>query len=413
MKIETTAERPMTNPNVRGIAMRTSKKVVIVGGGIGGLTAAVSLRRHGHEVVVLERRATAEEAGAGISLWPNAMRILHDLGLGPALEASAISDGRATIRTRRGRHLSASEMGAIERRFAAPLSVVHRRHLLDVLRTAVGDDTLRLGSTCIGATQDEQAASALLADGGQVEGDVIVAADGVGSRLREALLGPAAPRATGIVAWRAVVAANGFDVAAVTGEAWGRGQLFGAARLTQNQLYWFASARAPESADRSQHAERESLRARFADWHAPIPAIIDSTPPETIIRTPLRDIGPLATWVSGRVALLGDAAHAMLPNLGQGGCQAIEDAAALATALANGAEVRDALSAYERSRKPRAEKIARQSRQMSGLAHQRNPAAVALRNVAMRAAPAAATLRRLDDLVGRPPQVAAADANST
>ena len=148
------------------------------------------------------------------------------------------------------------------------------------------------------------------------------------------------------------------------------------------------------------------LRERFADWHAPIPAIIDSTPPDAIIRTPLRDIRPLATWVSGRVALLGDAAHAMLPNLGQGGCQAIEDAAALATSLATGADVRDALTAYEHSRKPRAEKVARQSRQMSGLAHQRNPATVALRNIALRVTPAGATLRRLDDLVGRPARVA-------
>ena len=154
------------------------------------------------------------------------------------------------------------------------------------------------------------------------------------------------------------------------------------------------------------------LRERFADWHAPIPAIIDSTAPEAIIRTPLRDIRPLATWISGRVALLGDAAHAMLPNLGQGGCQAIEDAAALATALATGADVHDALAAYERSRKPRAEKVARQSRQMSALAHQRNPAAVALRNIAMRVTPAAATLRRLDQFVGRQPQAASADARA-
>jgi 2-polyprenyl-6-methoxyphenol hydroxylase-like FAD-dependent oxidoreductase len=318
-----------------------------------------------------------------------------------------------TIRTRRGRQLSVSDMAGIERRFEAPLCVVHRCHLLDVLRAAVGEDALRLGSTCIGAFQDDRAATAVLAVGGQLEADDVLAADGVGSRLREALLGPAAPRATGLVAWRAVVPTNGFDVEAVTGEAWGRGELFGAARLTQDRLYWFASARGPEASDRSGQAEREMLLERFADWHAPIPAIIDSTAPEAIIRTPLREIRPLETWVSGRVALLGDAAHAMLPNLGQGGCQAIEDAAGLAASLTAGVEVPEALGAYEKSRRPRAEKVARQSRRMSRLAHQRNPVAVALRNIVMRVAPAGATLRQLDDLVGRPPQAAATNFRET
>jgi 2-polyprenyl-6-methoxyphenol hydroxylase-like FAD-dependent oxidoreductase len=398
----------MPGHNRREITMHTARKVVVVGGGLGGLTAALALRRDGHDVVVLERRSTLEEAGAGISLWPNAVRVLRDLGVGPALEASAITHGRATIRTQRGRQLSASDMGAIEQRFAAPLSVVHRRHLLDVLRAAVGEDALRLGASCTGVVQDGGTATALLEGGEQVEGDLVIAADGVGSRLRAALLPSATPRDTGIVAWRTVVPANGVDVAAVTGEAWGGGQLFGAAQLTEDRLYWFASARASGSEDGSDAAEHAMLLERFAAWHAPIPAIIAATPPEAIIRTPLRELAPLGTWVSGRVALLGDAAHAMLPNLGQGGCQAIEDAEALAASLAGGAQVPEALRAYERARKPRAEQIAERSRRMSRVAHLRNPVAARLRNLAMLAAPAAATLRQLDVLVGRPSPAAGA-----
>jgi 2-polyprenyl-6-methoxyphenol hydroxylase-like FAD-dependent oxidoreductase len=379
--------------------MRTSKNIIVVGGGIGGLTAALALRRDGHDVVVLERRPTSEEAGAGISLWPNAMRILRELGVGKALEAAALSDGCATIRTPRGRKLSVTDIDEIGRRYAAPLAVVHRSHLLEVLRDGVGERALRLGTTCTGVVQDDRVACAQLADGSQVEGEVVVAADGVGSRLRAALIDKGAVHATGLVAWRAVVPADGVDVEAVAGEAWGCGELFGAAALTGGRLYWFASSRAPASAEGSDAEERELLLERFAGWHDPIPAIIEATAPDAIIRTPLLELTPLPAWTRGRVALLGDAAHAMLPNLGQGGCQAIEDAAALGRSLRNGAEVPEALRAYEHSRKPRADDIARQSRRMSAVAHLRNPAATTIRNLAMRAAPAGATMRRLDALV--------------
>ena len=379
--------------------MRTSRNVIVVGGGIGGLTAALALRRDGHEVVVLERRPTSEEAGAGISLWPNAMRILRGLGVGAALESAAISDGRATIRTPRGRRLSVTDMDEISRRYAAPLAVVHRSHLLEVLRDAVGESALRLGATCTGVVQDDRVAWAQLADGSHVEGDMVVAADGVGSRLRDALIEEGAVQDTGLVAWRAVVPADGVDVDAVAGEAWGRGELFGAAPLTGGRLYWFASTHAPAAAEGSEADERDLLLERFSDWHDPIPAVIEATDPQAIIRTPLRELTPLPAWTSGRVALLGDAAHAMLPNLGQGGCQAIEDASAIAQSLRTGADVPGALRAYEHWRKPRADDIARQSRRMSAMAHLRNPAATTVRNLAMRAAPAGATLRRLDALV--------------
>src|SRR4051812_30306929 len=185
--------------STRATTTHRHRKIVIVGGGIGGLAAALALRHGGHEVVVLERRPPVEEAGAGISLWPNAVRVLRELGLGPALDAAAVSDGQATIRTWRGKRLSSSDMAAIEARFAAPLSVLHRRELLEILRAALGAHALGLGMACWGVVQDGATASAVLADGTAVEGDAVVIADGIGSRLREAVTGPVEPRDSGLV----------------------------------------------------------------------------------------------------------------------------------------------------------------------------------------------------------------------
>jgi 2-polyprenyl-6-methoxyphenol hydroxylase-like FAD-dependent oxidoreductase len=371
---------------------RARHTVVVVGGGIGGLTAALALQRDGHEVTVVERRTGDEQEGAGISLWPNAMRVLERLGLAAALEASAVAGVRGAIRTRRGRELSSMDATAIEARFGGRLVVVHRGALLTLLRGSLGPDVLRTGAACTGVDADGATAVARLDSGEQLEGDVIVAADGAGSRFRDGP--PATP--TGLVAWRAVIARGG--IPPIAGETWGGGALFGVAPLADDRFYWFASARAGDAALPAGE-EHAALMARFGDWHDPIPAILAATTPSAIIRTPLRDLPPQPAWHRGRLVLLGDAVHAMLPNLGQGGCQAIEDGAALAAALRDEPDVATALAAYESARKPRAERVARESRRMSRIALLGNPVA-AVRDLAMRATPAGAALRRLDPIVG-------------
>jgi 2-polyprenyl-6-methoxyphenol hydroxylase-like FAD-dependent oxidoreductase len=214
------------------------------------------------------------------------------------------------------------------------------------------------------------------------------------------VIGDAEPRYSGYTAWRGVVSMDAsLANEALLGESWGPASLFGVARLAGSQAYWWASVRAGKRRSGTGDEEKEALLRRFAGWHPTVSALIEATVPEAIIRTPLYDRRPSARWTEGRVALLGDAAHPMLPNLGQGACQAIEDAIALADALRGEADPEAALTRYGAIRTKRANTIVRRSRQMARIAHLANPLAVAARNALLRASTPNSTLRRLEPLL--------------
>jgi 2-polyprenyl-6-methoxyphenol hydroxylase-like FAD-dependent oxidoreductase len=374
-------------------------RALIVGAGIGGLTAAVALRRAGHDVLVLERAPELEEVGAGISLWPNAIKALRRLGLGAEVEAAGEAVLEGSLRTWRGRRLPALDPAQLEARFGAPLMMFHRAELHRVLHRAAGEEVVRLGAECVGVEQDAQRATVRLSDGSWERGDLVVGADGIRSTVRAAVAGESSPLYSGLTSWRAVVELDGPLAERVgSGESWGRGSLFGFARLPGGRVYWYAAARARKGGG-GEPGEKERLRRFFGKWHEPTPEVIGATPASAIIRTDLYDRPPLVSWSSGRLTLLGDAAHPMLPNLGQGGCQAIEDALALADALGREGDVVAALAAYSARRARRAARVVRQSRQMARVAHLVGPAALG-RNMALRLAPASFALRRLAPIVG-------------
>jgi 2-polyprenyl-6-methoxyphenol hydroxylase-like FAD-dependent oxidoreductase len=374
-------------------SLTRARQVVIVGAGVGGLCAAIALRRFGLGVVVLERAAELREVGAGILLWPNAIRVLRQLEVGAAVEEAGAVATQAGLHSSRGDPLGTGLVEELAARVDAPLVVVHRGLLQAILLAALDQDVLRLGQECVGVTQDAAGVTVRLADGGTEQGDLVVGADGLHSRIRAVLVGDGPPRYSGYTAWRGVVPLDRSLADRLRpGESWGRGGLFGVARLGGNQAYWWASARTGEGAGGSPAQEKAAVERRFGVWHDPIPELIDATLEQAIVRGGLYERPPLPRWSAGRVGLLGDAAHPMLASFGQGACQAIEDAAALGEAVGAGPDVTLALQAYGARRAPRAAVVVRRSRRLARLAHLRHPLAVAVRDACLRVIPPSAIL---------------------
>jgi 2-polyprenyl-6-methoxyphenol hydroxylase-like FAD-dependent oxidoreductase len=370
--------------------------VLIIGAGIGGLTTAIALIRAGIAVEVFERTATLGEIGAGISLWANALAALDTIGLAKAVRTFSAPGADAALRTWRGRVLVGSSDTMLARRLGDLVIVMHRADLQQVLLDALGRERVTLGCQCVSVAQGDRGVTATFADGRTACGDALVGADGIHSVVRAALHGHRPPDYVGYTAWRSVVT---FDHARLQpGETWGFGSRFGQIPMNQGRVYWFATVNAPEGA-RGPQGEKAELRRIFRGWHDPIEALIEATDERTILRNDIYDRPVLSRWGDGRVTLLGDAAHPMTPNLGQGACQAIEDAVALAGSLSRATNVPAALHAYEVSRIPRANHIVKVSRRVGAVAQLQHPWMIAARDLLVRRAGGRMQAKQLEKIV--------------
>jgi 2-polyprenyl-6-methoxyphenol hydroxylase-like FAD-dependent oxidoreductase len=377
--------------------------VLILGGGIGGLTAALALQRHGIGVRVFERApAFSDAVGSGLIVAANAGKALAKLGLAETLRDIANPLYTSALRTWRGDVIRELPLPELTRRVGFGMVAVHRAELQALLAQTIAPDTLRADAAGDGFEQDATGVRLRLASGEVVAGDLLVGADGLHSVVRAQLIGAAKPRYAGYTAWRGV-ASFPVDPAEQqrTYETWGNGRRFGFIPLTRGRVSWFAVTNAPEGA-RAVDAEREkrALLELLATCHAPARTLVEATPAAAIFRTDLYDRPPRATWTKGRVTLLGDAAHPMTPNLGQGACQAIEDASILAQSLASASSVAAALTAYEAQRVKRANTIVQRSGQQGRIAQWANPLAVSLRDALFRTIPAGAMLKQLEWVAG-------------
>lgn len=368
-------------------------RVGIVGGGIGGLAAAVGLQRAGVDVTVFERSDRPAVSGSGISLFGNGLAALAALGLaGDVREICGLPGSLGRTAPAGQRRPDGRWLARLPRAATETVAVVHRADLHRILLDALAPGTVRAG----------RAARGVSADGRTIEFDdvtetfdVVVAADGIRSRIRADRPGDPGVRDAGYVTWRGVTE-RPVDVSSGSGETVGRGLRFGIAPLADGRVYWFAVLSQP--ADAPVPDGPALVAQRFRDWHAPIRELIEATPPEEIHGLPIEELaGRLPTFVRGRCVLLGDAAHAMTPNLGQGGNQALEDAATLVALLAGVGDadggVDAALAEYDRLRRPRTQRIARQAAVLGRVLQARGPVTSRWRDVVLRLTPPGVTAR--------------------
>ena len=357
----------------------TPATALIVGAGIGGLAAGIALRRAGVDVEIYERAPEIREVGAGIALWANALHALAELGLADAIGALSVPYSVEGVRTWTGHRLTMMAASELQQKLGVLAVVVHRADLLSAMVEALGARRVRLGAQCTGVEQDADGVTATFADGHRARGTMLIGADGLHSVVRAALHGRHPPRYAGFTAWRGIVTDRTDRAGA--GESWGSGAIFGFVPISGDRVYWYATRNAPEGERASDaRAEKAGLLETFARWHDPIPSLIEATDASAILRNDICDRPVLAAWGRGRITLAGDAAHPMTPNLGQGACQAIEDAVVLGRAIREQPNVPAALRLYESRRMPRAHAIVARSRQVSRIAQLQHPLLVAARN---------------------------------
>ncbi|MEU8133506.1 FAD-dependent monooxygenase [Streptodolium elevatio] len=375
----------------------TGRTATVVGGGIGGLAAALALTRRGWRVEVWERAAEFTEIGAGLSLWPNALHALAALGLDGQVRDLAAVEAGGGVRDRAGRWLSRTDNSELERRFGMPLVVLHRADLVRALAEALPPGTLRASSEVTGIRDD---GDGVVVEGGGIRRvDLVVGADGLHSTVRR-LQWPeaAAPRYAGYTAWRMITEPMPTPVG--DGAAtWGRGERFGFTALPGGRFYCFGTATVP-AGGKAPGSERAEVLRRFGGWPKPIPDLLAAVPESAVLRHDIYDLPPLPDYVRGRVALLGDAAHAMTPNLGQGACQALEDAVVLAASLDAAPDIDAALARYDQARRSRTQMVVRRSARMGTIGQLAWPPAVLGRDLAARLTPAALTLRSMTPILG-------------
>jgi 2-polyprenyl-6-methoxyphenol hydroxylase-like FAD-dependent oxidoreductase len=370
------------------MAMTAGRRAIIIGAGVGGLTAAIALRRIGMQPVVFERASDVRkiQIGGGLQVWTNAMKAMRQLDLMDSLLAASAELGQCEFRTWSGDVMIGWSVCENSRKLGAPSVGVSRVDLHKVLLDALGDAAVRLNAECTGFTQDMDGVTVRFADGQEERGALLVAADGARSTLRNQLLGPSPVKYAGYSVWQTVGQLNSpLPPDDLFGMWYGRGKRFIYYQVAPRQQHWAAVVNTPPGGIRFRDGPKAGLLDWYRGWQKPIESMIEATDESEISRVDIYGRRPLSTWGSGRVTLLGDAAHPITLNLGQGACQAIEDAVVLAKHLQTAPDLVAGLRTYEGARMERTADLMTRAWRFGVIGQLNNPVLCWAREKGMRA----------------------------
>ncbi len=376
---------------------------LIIGAGIGGLATAIALHRRGIQVRVFEAANSLSPLGAGIIVPPNAMNILARYGLAEKVRDAGRQLDSFVILDRWGKSISSVSARYAVRGFSYQAVAIHRGALQQILLRALAVDAVSTGKSCVRISQHAQRVDVPFVDGTTASGEFVIGADGIRSAVRQSLFPHSGLRYSGQTCWRGVAAltlpsawANQFT------EIWGRCGVFGFVQINASQVYWYVTQRASLGGMDDMQQVKQQLGRLHAASIKPVAELIAQTDATQIIRNDLFDLAPLTSWMLGRAVLIGDAAHAMLPNLGQGGAQAIEDAWTLSQMLAAHPDPATAFAHFQAARDDRVRKLAKISRSLAQVSSLCNAPLSRLRNGLFRAIPAGLSARQFRDVYDLP-----------
>jgi 2-polyprenyl-6-methoxyphenol hydroxylase-like FAD-dependent oxidoreductase len=372
-------------------------KIGIIGAGIAGLTTAIALKNIGIETSIFESAPKIKPLGAGLGLAANAIKAFKVLGIEEKVIKAGKEIDRFEILDEKGKLVTGTDNKALNEKYGLNNFTIHRARLHEVLLSELSKDSIYLNKKASSVEDNNKGISVLFEDGTKEIFDHLIVADGIHSSIRQQLTPQVTPRYAGYTCWRAVIDNPGISLPAAT-ETWGSKGRFGIIPSAENQIYWFACINSKANNQKLKAYRAADLLHQFSGYHSEVIEVLKHTNDELIIWNDIIDLPPAPHYAFGKIVLIGDAAHATTPNMGQGACQAIEDAVILADEIKNNSSIEEAFKKFEKRRIKRTHWITNTSKQLGDIAQLENYILIKLRNAFLRNTPASFKEKNIERL---------------